>query len=238
MARCGFFSLEVSWFDEEWFISVPDKDKANIFLLDVALNGLVMNTYDIPVFNAKYMTPEQIHELKVSIEIPLTQKVLKFRRISEVTGWRKGKIIQYLNELERYDVIKFHVEDKNRVSVLHIKAYERLTKTQQNYFSKVGVKVDTIKAYKIAVAQSYDIKNKISHDDDSSLKEENQSSENNDNRKLNLDKVTKGNIDYINKEDIKDIYYNHFTELNKEQQLLIKERCLVFGIKNKAFMHG
>ena len=234
MARCGFFSLEVSWFDEEWFISVPDKDKANVFLLDVALNGLVMNTYDIPVFNAKYMTPEQIQELKVTIKIPLTEKVLKFRRISEVTGWRKGKIIQYLNELQKYGVILFHVEDKNRVSVLHIKAYERLTKTQKNYFSKVGIKVETIEAYKIKVAQSYDIKNKISHDDDSSPKEENHSSENNDKRKLKLNMINKNTIEDIKKEDIKQLYYNRYSELNTEQQKLVADRALKLGIKNRA----
>ena len=177
MARCGFFTLDVAWYDEEWFINVPDKDKANVSCLDHSLNGLVMAGYDIPTFKKKHLTPEQVEEKKISFEIPLTEKILKFRRISEVTGWRKGKIIQFLNELEKYGVILFRVEDKLRVSVLHIKAYERLGATQKGYFNALGVNAKTIKAYKIKVAQSY---GKISktQDDDSFPEKENQSSGN------------------------------------------------------------
>ena len=238
MARCGFFTLDVAWYDEEWYINVPDKDKANVSCLDIALNGLVMATYDIPTFNKKHLTPEQVEEIKESITIPLTEKLLKFRRISEVTGWRKGKIMQYLAELQKYGVILFRVEDKHRVSVLHIKAYERLSDTQKGYFNKLGVKAETIQEYKIKVAQSYGNISNISPDDDSSPKEENHSSDKKDNRKLSLSKINKGTIGYIYHDDIKELYYNRMSELNPEQKILVKERAKELGIKPIAFMHG
>ena len=43
-------------------------------------------------------------------------------------------------------------------------------------------------------------------------------------------------VDYITYDDMKNIYYNHYHELNHEQQVLVKERCLKLGIKSKNHM--
>jgi len=244
MARCGFFTLDVAWYDEEWFINVPDKDKANVSCLDHSLNGLVMAGYDIPTFKKKHLTPEQVEEKKISFEIPLTEKILKFRRISEVTGWRKGKIIQFLNELEKYGVILFRVEDKLRVSVLHIKAYERLGATQKGYFNALGVNAKTIKAYKIKVAQSY---GKISktQDDDSFPEKENQSSGNENKKVSNLivdtKTITEEMISYImSVRQCEKLLDEHSSKLSENQKTWLLERKEILNPskKNKNFIAG
>jgi hypothetical protein len=51
-----------------------------------------------------------------------------------------------------------------------------------------------------------------------------------------IDNICKSKIDYITYDDMKNIYYNHYHELNHEQQVLVKERCLKLGIKSKNHM--
>jgi|14BtaG_2_1085337.scaffolds.fasta_scaffold37056_2 hypothetical protein len=241
MARCGFFSLDVSWFDEEWYINVPDKDKANVSCLDIALTGLVMATYDIPTFNKKYLTPEQVAEIKESFEIPLTEKVLKFRRICDVTGWRKGKIMQYLHQLQKYGVILFRVEDKNRVSVLHIKAYERLAETQKNYFSKLGVNTETIQAYKIKVAQSYDNISNLNPDE--SLPKKRDSQVNKESKsirtlKIDIKDITEDKIGYMSVSQCKTLSEQYRNKLSDNQLFWLSEQIKKYEKKNKNFLAG
>jgi len=239
MARCGWFSLDVGWFDEEWYINVPDKDKANVSCLDIALTGLVMATYDIPTFNKKYLTPEQLNELKESFEILLTEKLLKFRRITDVTGWRKGKIMQYLADLQKYGVIRFRVEDKHRVSVLHIKAYERLAETQKNYFGKLGVNAETIQAYKIKVAQSYDNISNLNPDE--SLPKKRDSQANNGSKlKIDIKDITQDKISYLSYEQCKRLLdeYNYKISGNQRAWLLERIERLNPNRKNRNFLAG
>ena len=239
MARVGWFSLDVGWFDEEWYINVPDKDKANVSCLDIALTGLVMATYDIPTFNKKYLTPEQVAEIKETFEIPLTEKLLKFRRITDVTGWRKGKIMQYLAELQKYGVILFRVEDKHRVSVLHIKAYERLSETQKNYFQKLGVNAETIQAYKIKVAQSYDNISNLNPDE--SLPKKRDSQANNGSKlKIDIKDITQDKISYLSYEQCKRLLdeYNYKISGNQRAWLLERIEKLNPNRKNRNFLAG
>ena len=82
MARCSFFTLDVSFYDNEIWESIPDKDKSKCLSLDVILNGLVMRTYDIPTYDGEKQPPEVLRERGICIELPIPQKILSFKTIS------------------------------------------------------------------------------------------------------------------------------------------------------------
>ena len=142
MARCSFFTLDVSFYDNEIWESIPDKDKSKCLSLDVILNGLVMRTYDIPTYDGEKQPPEVLRERGICIELPIPQKILSFKTISQVIGWRKPRIIEVMKLLVKYRVIFFRILKNNQVEVIHLKALNRLHPTQQKYFNRLGIKVN------------------------------------------------------------------------------------------------
>ncbi|MBC8297330.1 MAG: hypothetical protein H8E55_16245 [Pelagibacterales bacterium] len=141
MSRCSFFTLDVSFYDNDWWESVPDKDKSKFISLDVLLNGLVMRTYDIPTYNGDKQPPQVLRERGICIEIPETKKILSFRTISQYIGWKKPKIIEVMELLEKYGVITFHILKNNQVEINHLKALNRLHPLQQKFFNRLGISV-------------------------------------------------------------------------------------------------
>jgi hypothetical protein len=172
MARCSFFTLDVSFYDNDWWDSIPDKDKSKFLTLDILLNGLVMRTYDIPTYNGDKQPPQVLRERGICIEIPETRKILSFRTISQYIGWKKPRIIEVMELLEKYGVITFHVLANNQVEVNHLKALERLHPLQQKYFNRLGIKTDILRTKNISETQSE--ANKIPIADDSPREEESQ----------------------------------------------------------------
>jgi len=142
MARCSFFTLDVSFYDNELWESIPDKDKSKFLSLDVLLNGLVMRTYDIPTYDGDKQPPEVLRERGIDVKLPLTKKILSFKTISQYIGWRKPRIIEVLELLSKYGVITFHILENNQVEVFHLKALNRLHPTQQKYFNRLGIQVN------------------------------------------------------------------------------------------------
>ena len=142
MARCSFFTLDVSFYDNEIWESIPDKDKSKCLSLDVILNGLVMRTYDIPTYDGEKQPPEVLRERGICIELPIPQKILSFKTISQYIGWRKPRIIEVMKLLVKYRVIFFRILKNNQVEVIHLKALNRLHPTQQKYFNRLGIKVN------------------------------------------------------------------------------------------------
>ena len=141
MARCSFFTLDVSFYDNDSWESIPDKDKSKFLALDVLLNGLVMRTYDIPTYDGDRQPPEVLRERGISIEIPETKKILSFRTIAQYIGWRKPRIIEVMELLAKYDVITFHILKNNLVEINHLKALNRLHPLQQKFFNRLGIKI-------------------------------------------------------------------------------------------------
>ena len=141
MARCSFFTLDVSFYDNDLWESIPDKDKSKFLALDVLLNGLVMRTYDIPTYDGDRQPPEVLRERGISIEIPETKKILSFRTIAQYIGWRKPRIIEVMELLAKYDVITFHILKNNLVEINHLKALNRLHPLQQKFFNRLGIKI-------------------------------------------------------------------------------------------------
>tara|TARA_R100000657_G_C4630270_1_gene78390 strand:+ start:30 stop:647 length:618 start_codon:yes stop_codon:yes gene_type:complete len=142
MARCSFFTLDVSFYDNEIWESIPDKDKSKCLSLDVILNGLVMRTYDIPTYDGEKQPPEVLRERGICIELPIPQKILSFKTISQCIGWRKPRIIEVMKLLVKYRVIFFRILKNNQVEIIHLKALYRLHPTQQKYFNRLGIKVN------------------------------------------------------------------------------------------------
>jgi len=232
MARCSFFSVEVLWFEEEWFLDVPDKDKEPVGFLDFILCGLIMCRYDIDTYKGHKKTPEELKEMGFSITLAVPQRKLSYRNISQASGWRKPKIVKFLNELLKYGVIFFHETDKKHIKVTHLKAYDRLTDRQKGYLSRQGITAKTIQLEKIKAEHISEANNKLTGDD-SPPKGERITP---DNKQLKLENIKKSTIDYIEYDDMKNIYYNHFQELSNEQKTLVRERCFKLGIKSKNFM--
>tara|TARA_R110002012_G_scaffold200878_1_gene369871 strand:+ start:497 stop:1159 length:663 start_codon:yes stop_codon:yes gene_type:complete len=143
MARCSFFSLDVSWFDDDWYLDVPDKYKCPMAFLDIVLNGMCMRTYDIPTYKGAKKSAQELEELKETIKLPELPKRLKFRTISEITGWKKPKILFFIDKLNEYQVINFSVLENNQVLITHRKALKRLHETQKGYFRRLGISLDT-----------------------------------------------------------------------------------------------
>ena len=141
MARCSFFTLDVSFYDNDLWESIPDKDKSKFLALDVLLNGLVMRTYDIPTYDGDRQPPEVLRERGICIEIPETKKILSFRTIAQYIGWRKPRIIEVMELLAKYDVITFHILKNNLVEINHLKALNRLHPLQQKFFNRLGIKI-------------------------------------------------------------------------------------------------
>ena len=144
MARCSFFSLDVSWYDDDWYLDLPDRYKCPVKFLDIVLNGMCMRTYDIPTYKGVKKSPQELLELKETIKLPVLPKRLSFKSISEVTGWKKPKIIFFMDKLNENEVINFSILENNQVQVTHLKALERLHETQKGYFRKLGIDVGTL----------------------------------------------------------------------------------------------
>lgn len=144
MARCSFFSLDVSWYEDDWYLDLPDKYKCPVKFLDIVLNGMVMRTYDIPTYKGAKKSAQELEELKETIKLPELPKRLSFKSISEVTGWKKPKILFFIDKLNEYQVINFSVLENNQVLITHLKALSRLHETQKTYFRKLGISLDTL----------------------------------------------------------------------------------------------
>ena len=144
MSRCSFFSLDVSWFDDDWYLDVPDKYKCPMAFLDIVLNGMCMRTYDIPTYKGAKKSAQELEKLKETIKLPELPKRLSFKSISEVTGWKKPKILFFIDKLNEYEVINFSILENNMVKVTHLKALSRLHETQKGYFRKLGISLDTL----------------------------------------------------------------------------------------------
>jgi len=143
MARCSFFSLDVAWFDDDWYLDVPDKYKCPMAFLDIVLNGMCMRTYDIPTYKGVKKSAQELTELKETIELPKLPKRLSLKSISEITGWKKPKILFFIDKLNEYGVINFSILENNQVLITHRKALKRLHETQKTYFRRLGITLDT-----------------------------------------------------------------------------------------------